>query len=49
MRQAAKTTLFAAGNEADVRKKRLGDFFPMNQRPVNFGVRFSVNAATPSA
>jgi hypothetical protein len=27
--QAAKTTLFAAGNEADVRKKRLGDFFPM--------------------
>jgi hypothetical protein len=26
-RQAAKTTLFAAGNEADVRKSAAGDFF----------------------
>jgi hypothetical protein len=30
--QAAKTTLFAAGNEANVRKKRRqGDFFPIDQ------------------
>jgi len=26
--QAAKTTLFAAGNEANVRKNRLRRFFP---------------------
>jgi hypothetical protein len=31
-RQAAKTTLFAAGNRADIRKKRLdGDFFPIKE------------------
>jgi hypothetical protein len=29
-RQPAKVTPFAGGNEAAVRKKRLGDFFPMN-------------------
>jgi hypothetical protein len=29
MKQPAKTTLFAGGNEAAVRKKRLGDFFPI--------------------
>jgi hypothetical protein len=28
--QAAKTTFFAAGNEANVRKKRRRRFFPMN-------------------
>jgi hypothetical protein len=27
-RQPAKVTSFAGGNEAAVRKKRLGDFFP---------------------
>jgi hypothetical protein len=28
--QAAKTTLFAAGNEGDIRKNRRRRFFPIN-------------------
>jgi hypothetical protein len=28
--QAAKTTLFAAGDEADIRKNRHGRFFPID-------------------
>jgi len=30
MRQPAKVTPFAGGKEAAVRKKRLGDFFPID-------------------
>jgi hypothetical protein len=30
-RQSAKVTPFADANGATVRKKRLGDFFPMNK------------------
>jgi hypothetical protein len=29
-RQPVKATSFTGGNEAAVRKKRLGDFFPVN-------------------
>jgi hypothetical protein len=29
--QAAKTTLFAAGNHGDVRKSAAGDFFPLTK------------------
>jgi len=30
MAQPAKTTLFAGGNEADIRKRAAGHFFQMN-------------------